>query len=358
MNRHVTHRHSIFCILPPFVLSGLAQHGTARQRAAALKTMTLSNTFRLLREAHRGSTMGRPPVTAAMEKHKQRTIFNSHNAETFSTDVARSEGSQRTGDAAVDEAYDGLGATFDFYAEVFDRNSIDDAGMPLNGYAHFGQDYDNAFWDGQHMVFGDGDGETFQRFTIALDVIGHELTHGVTEHTCHLQYLNQPGALNESISDVFGSLVKQKSLNQKARDADWLIGKGLLAPGINGVALRSMKEPGSAFDDPRLGGKDPQPGNLSDFVHTFDDNGGVHINSGIPNRAFYLVATRIAADYAWEKAGAIWYRTMQDPHLRPASTFATFARLTALNAAQLYHPGSDEEKVVRGAWKDVGLVLR
>ena len=163
--------------------------------------------------------------------------------------------------------------------------------MPLNGYVHFGQDYDNAFWNGQQMVFGDGDDDLFNRFTLSLDVIGHELTHGVTEDEAQLVYYREAGALNESVSDVFGSLVKQRVLNQTADQADWLIGAELLTDAVDGVALRSMAHPGTAYDDAVLG-KDPQPAHMDDFVTTFADNGGVHINSGIPNRAFYLVATR------------------------------------------------------------------
>ena len=218
--------------------------------------------------------------------------------------MVRREGDAPTGDVAVDEAYDGLGATFALFWEAYQRNSIDDAGMPLDATVHYDQDYDNAFWDGTQMVFGDGDGELFNRFTISLDVIGHELTHGVTEKESGLAYFNQSGALNESISDVFGSLVKQRLLGQTADQADWLIGAELLTAKVNGVALRSMKAPGTAYDDPVLG-KDPQPGHMNDFVRTNQDNGGVHINSGIPNRAFYLAATAIGGK-AWDQAGQIW----------------------------------------------------
>ncbi|CAM5676724.1 hypothetical protein SFUMM280S_07534 [Streptomyces fumanus] len=156
------------------------------------------------------------------------------------------------------------------------------------------------------MVFGDGDGEIFLDFTIPVDVIGHELVHGVTQYTANLTYFGQPGALNESVSDVFGSLIKQYTLGQSADQADWLIGAGLLAPRVTGVALRSLKAPGTAYDDDVLG-KDPQPATMDDYVRTGRDNGGVHINSGIPNHAFYLAATALGGN-AWERAGQIWYR--------------------------------------------------
>lgn len=195
---------------------------------------------------------------------------------------------------------------------------------------HYGQDYDNAFWNGHQMVFGDGDGEIFGDFTACVDVIGHELTHGVTQFTAGLQYQDQPGALNESVSDVFGSLVKQHSLGQDAAHADWLIGAGLLAPGIQGVALRSMKAPGTAYDDPRLG-KDPQPAHMRDYVDTTDDNGGVHINSGIPNHAFYLLATALGGQ-AWDRAGRIWYDALTGGRLAADADFTAFARATVAAA--------------------------
>ena len=143
----------------------------------------------------------------------------------------RGEGDPDTGDVAVTEAYDGLGDTWALYAEAFERNSLDARGLPLRASVHYGRDYDNAFWDGTQMVFGDGDGKIFGRFTASLDVIGHELAHGVTEHTAGLMYQGQPGALNESMSDVFGSLVKQRKLGHSADAADWLIGAELLIGG-------------------------------------------------------------------------------------------------------------------------------
>lgn len=206
----------------------------------------------------------------------------------------RYEGQPSNGDVAVDEAYDYLGITHDFFWKEYQRDSLDNKGLILTGTVHYGREYQNAFWNGQQMVFGDGDGEIFNRFTIAIDVVAHELSHGVTETEAGLIYFEQSGALNESLSDVFGSLVKQYHLKQTADKADWLIGEGLLAEGINGKGLRSMSEPGTAYDDPLLG-KDPQPAHMKDFIKTREDNGGVHLNSGIPNRAFYPPQRRSVA---------------------------------------------------------------
>ena len=235
---------------------------------------------------------------------------------------------------------------------MFGRDSIDDEGMPLRGIVHFGRKYDNAFWDGRRMIFGDGDGTLFVRFTKSLDVIGHELTHGVTEDEAGLEYFGQSGALNEHVSDVFGSLVKQYTLGQDAAQADWLIGAEILAPGV-GKALRSMEAPGTAFDHPVLG-KDPQPDHWRRYVRTTDDNGGVHINSGIPNHAFYVTAMEIGGN-AWEAPGEIWYETLRHPRLRPTATFGRFAHLTFLTAERLYGQGSDEANAVKKGWDTVGV---
>jgi Zn-dependent metalloprotease len=245
--------------------------------------------------------------------------------------------------------------TYNFFKEIFKRNSIDTRGMKLDSTVHYGEEYNNAFWNGTQMVYGDGDGEIFQRFTKSIDVIGHELAHGVTQYEAALEYEGQAGALNESFSDVFGSLVKQYSLKQKADEADWLIGNGLLGSKVKGIALRSLKEPGSGYDDPTIG-KDPQPGHMKDYVETTSDNGGVHINSGIPNRAFYLTAIALGG-YAWEKAGRIWYITLTEK-LRERSNFHQAASMSSDVAASLYGNESSEQKAVNKAWKLVGINLK
>jgi Zn-dependent metalloprotease len=194
------------------------------------------------------------------------------------------------------------------------------------------------------MVFGDG--KVFDRFTKSLDVIGHELTHGVTEHEAGLQYLNESGALNESVSDVFGSLVKQYKLGQAADAADWLIGADLVKPGFPGRALRSMIEPGTAWDG------DNQPSHMDGYVQTMTDSGGVHTNSGIPNKAFADLALALGGP-AWEKAGRIWYETLRDRRLKQTATFRQFAHYTVLNAAHFFGP--EERQAVAAAWAEVGI---
>ena len=198
---------------------------------------------------------------------------------------------------------------------------------------------------------GDGDGEVFQRFTKSLSVIGHELAHGVTQFTAGLAYRNQAGALNESMSDVFGVLVEQYFKKQSASEANWLIGEGLFTNHVQGVALRSMKAPGTAYDDDVLG-KDPQPDSMDTYVRTSADNGGVHINSGIPNKAFYVVASELGGN-AWEAPAQIWYGTLTSGTLPPACTFGKFARTTLATAEELFGAGSAEHDAVRKAWDTV-----
>src|SRR6188472_2408179 len=352
MTTLVRRMHCGCTIMPPEVLRQIAARGTKRQRNAALATLATDQTLRLARatyellEAGAHRNLLAVPVAA-----KQRTIYDAQNREVLPGRVVRTEGAAAGADREAEEAYDGLGATFDFFADVYGRNSIDDEGMHLDATVHYGQDYDNAFWNGQQMVFGDGDGDLFNRFTASLDVIAHELAHGVTGDEAKLVYVGQAGALNESLSDVFGSLVKQYSRKQTADKADWLIGEGLFTAKVHGVALRSMKAPGTAFDDPILG-RDPQPATMADYVRTSADNGGVHTNSGIPNHAFYLAATALGG-YAWEKAGRIWYETLRDKRLRPTATFRQFAHYTVANAGHVF--GTAERRAVADAWKAVGI---
>ena len=351
----MTNRNPLACILPPVLLEQIARNGTDEQRGRALDTLSVDSSLRAARLAG-GLTrpVGAPSAHAldTAEEEPQRSIYTANGTETQPGTLVRIEGQGPSGDVDVDESYDGLGDTFYFYRDAYGRDSIDDEGLPLAATVHYGDRYDNAFWDGSQMVFGDGDGELFNRFTISLDVIGHELTHGVTEDEAGLIYFRQSGAINESVSDVFGSLVKQVKLGQTADQADWLIGEGLLTDQVNGVALRSMKAPGTAYDDPVLG-KDPQPAHMRDYVKTMKDNGGVHINSGIPNHAFYLAAVALGGN-ASEKAGRIWYDALRDPKLRPTARFATFAR-TTVRAAQ-HSFGSDEVAAVTDAWRQVGVL--
>ncbi|MDX6354130.1 MAG: hypothetical protein QOF98_1033 [Streptomyces sp.] len=351
----------VFCtIVPPHILDRLARTGDAEVSATARRTLehdARERTQRRLTTAIGpvGGTASATGATgaAAPSDQPERTLYDARHSDSLPGRKVRREGGKATKDASVNRAYDGLGATFETYLKVYERHSIDGQGLPLNASVHYLKDYDNAFWNGEQMVFGDGDGRLFLDFTVSLDVIGHELTHGVTQYTANLDYFGQSGALNESVSDVFGSLIKQYTLGQSAEQADWLIGAGLLAPGVQGHALRSMKEPGTAYDDPQLG-KDPQPATMADYVQTSQDNGGVHLNSGIPNRAFYLVAAALGGN-AWEQAGRIWYDTLTGGGLTTGAQFADFAAATLAAAQARYGEGAAQHDAVLAAWTEVGI---
>ncbi|WP_322508526.1 M4 family metallopeptidase, partial [Anaerolinea sp.] len=252
----MSHRHPLFCVIPPYMLERIAEKGTEVQQERARQALALSEQ---MREQRQKVAVRAEALRTAGPAVRQRSVHSAQYLSNLPGVLVRAEGAAPSGDPAVDEAYDGSGATYDLFWDIYQRNSIDGAGMPLVSTVHYQQGYDNAFWNGYQMVYGDGDEDLpeedrlFNRFTISLDVIGHELTHGVTQYTANLTYANQSGALNESFSDVFGSLVRQYQLRQTAAEADWIIGKGLFTANVNGVGLRSMKEPGTAYNDPILG---------------------------------------------------------------------------------------------------------
>lgn len=338
-------------IVPPYLLQRIANlddPAFAPAAAAARTSLLVERPWRGVRIGESAPPTTAPPRTTVAPRQledAERSIFDAHNTEELPGDLVRDD-SLRSDDLAVTEAWEGLGHTHDLFRYEFKRASIDDANLHLNATVHFGRDYDNAFWDGERMVFGDGDGVVFTRMTKSLSVIGHELAHGVTQYSANLVYSGQSGALNESVSDVFGALVEQRALGQTAESASWLIGEGIFTDQVEGNALRDMRAPGTAYDDDVLG-RDPQPAHMDDFVTTASDNGGVHINSGIPNRAFYLVAAAIGGS-SWERAGQIWYQTLVSGLLKPSATFLDFAEATQEAAG-------DDRLAVAEAWVAVGV---
>ncbi|MFF4588269.1 M4 family metallopeptidase [Streptomyces sp. NPDC001388] len=336
-------------ILPPYILEKLTEADNPRVREAAENTLAIDADFRQNRIETPSLAAPAPPAEFVLE----RTLYDTHTSSALPGDVVRREAGDPSLDGTVNRAYEGLGITFVFFQEAYGRHSIDDANLPLDATVHYRRRFNNAFWDGSQMVFGDGDGHVFNDFTIPMDVMAHELVHGITQYTAGLVYQDQSGALNESLSDVFGSLVKQYARRQNADEADWLIGAGVFTPAVRGQALRSMKAPGTAFDDQLLGGRDPQPSHMTHYVSGGFDHGGVHINSGIPNHAFYLTATAIGG-FAWERAGRIWYETITSGQLSETCGFEEFAQATTDTAERLYGTRHELESVVK-AWSDVGL---
>jgi len=357
---------TLCCIIPEHVLRGIIDKGQAPQNLLDAYQSTIDTT-RQIQDARiqhgRAITLSQQQhaaEAAGTSRPLRRTIFDAQHSFDFD-DLPRDKIMIKEGGALISQASDptqdpnecyvGFEKTYNFYLKFFERNSINGRGLKLDGFVHFGNGYSNAFWDGRQMVFGDGDGVIFNGFTDELDVIGHELTHGVVQYSSPLNYSFQSGALNESIADVFGVMIKQWGENpdhpQNVDEANWLIGEGIWAKGVQGVALRSMKDPGTAYNDARVG-KDPQPNHWRNFktLGLSEDRGGVHINSGIPNHAFYWAAKNIGG-YAWEGAGPIWYKALTSGQLDESATFKEFADLT------IRYGGKYADKV-QDAWERVG----
>lgn len=265
--------------------------------------------------------------------------------------LVRGEGDPVTLDQTVTNAYEAGGCVRDYYRNKLGRNSIDNLGLNQVHNVHVGVNWMNASWRSgvNQMFYGDGDGTIFVDFTKDADVIGHELTHGVTQFTAGLIYFSQSGALNEHFSDVFGTVIEQDMTGT----ADWLIGDGIMGPTLFGEALRSMKAPGTAYDNPLMG-RDPQPDHMSNYYAGPADNQGVHINSGIPNKVFYLVATD--SNVGTDKAALLWYTTLQK--LWATAVFSDFARVLVESARLLTQSGQlrvGTTQTVRSALAEVGL---
>jgi Zn-dependent metalloprotease len=251
------------------------------------------------------------------------------------------------GDATAKRTFDTTRAVADFYKKLFGRNSVDNAGKTLMSSIHFSVNYNNAFWNGSQMTYGDGDGNIFVDFTKGNDVIGHELTHGVTQYSSQFAYANEPGGLNESVSDVFGSMFRQWRANQPVNQADWLIGKNIMGPGAVAqgyTCLRDLSNPAAAHC------LAPQPTNYSQYTPGMDP----HYSSGIPNFAFYKAAMDIGGK-SWEKTGKIWYRALTGFAPQPNMKMSTFAKRTRTLAKSMFPTDPHVYTAVNKAWTAVGL---
>ncbi|HYI09740.1 MAG TPA: M4 family metallopeptidase [Thermoanaerobaculia bacterium] len=337
-------------VIPPHILARMAERtrdpvgDDARTTIEHMREVATGRARTLIESPPAPSPEPVPP-------RKRRRVYDAGQQFHLPGKLARSE-QQPSTDVEANEAYDGSGATYDFFARIFRRHSIDGRGIRLDSTVHYGTRFENAMWNGRQIVYGDGDGRIFTRFTASLDVIAHELMHGVTQYSASLGYSGETGALNEHLSDAFGIMVRQYTHNETAETSDWLIGSALLGSRVNGIAIRSMAAPGTAYDDALLG-RDPQPWHMRDYVHTTADNGGVHINSGILNHAFYLAAKTLGG-WTWEVLGRIWYTAVTD-RLRPDATFADFTRATVDIAGELFGNGGRIQRVVAEAWSEVGL---
>ncbi|GAA0485161.1 M4 family metallopeptidase [Salinibacillus aidingensis] len=248
---------------------------------------------------------------------------------------------------AVDAHYNSE-KVYDYYLNEHDRNSLDGEGMPIISYVHFGENYNNAFWNGRFMTYGDGDGEFMVPLSAGLDVAAHEMTHGVITHSANLNYRNQSGALNESFADVFGALI----------DADdWEVGEDIMASEAKEsgrTSLRSLSNPDKypVSDDIAPFGDGQYPEHMNEFYDLpLDiDNGGVHINSSITNHAAYLIGEQLGKD----KLGHIYYRALTT-YLTPTSNFSDARKAIVQSAEDLYGESSEEVMAVKDGFDQVGI---
>ncbi len=354
------HRNSIHCIMPPYMsdkLGKLFKNNTEERQT--------NEHFRNRRKELASIEPKKKAFTVAVNKapHKLvRELYDAHESPMQVGELIWKEGQKPLPkDKDARNVIEGAGHVWTFYKKLFNRNSIDNKGMAILQNIHYREKkykpFYNAFWDGEQMFYGSGKAKYTNSFTTDLDIIGHELTHGVIDYEAALNYENQSGALNESFADVFGILIKQYTNKTPARKSDWLIGENIL---IGKNALRSMKAPGTAYKNDPVFGDDPQPAVMKDFVklkNTEDDDyGGVHYNSGITNHAFFIASYEMDG-YAWEKMGAIWYATLLDKKLlKKDATFADCAAATLKKATALFGKGSLAYKAVEKGWKDVGVI--
>ncbi len=243
--------------------------------------------------------------------------------------------------AAVD-AHANAQAVYDYYSKTFGRDSFDQNGARITSTVHVGKQWNNAAWNGVQMVYGDGDGSKFKPLSGSLDIVAHEITHAVTQYSAGLLYQGEPGALNESISDIMGAMAD--------RD-DWEIGEDVYTPGIAGDSLRSLEDPS----------KQGNPDHYSNRYTGTEDYGGVHINSSIHNKAAYLLAEGgvhhgvQVEGIGREASEQIYYRALT--YYVTASTDFSMMKQAAIEAANdLYGEGSKQSASVEKAYEAVGIL--
>jgi Zn-dependent metalloprotease len=312
----------------------------------------LSNTTRALNVYQIGSSYYLIDASKAMFKPSQSSFPNDGRGVLYTLDAknddsllyyitAPSPTGFTTVKGAVSAAYYGS-KVYDYFKTAHNRDAIDGKGSTITMVVNFNQNYNNAFWNGQLMVFGNGDGTAFSDLAGGIDVMAHEMTHGVVENSANLIYENQPGALNESFADVFGVLYE---FYVRGGGGNWLIGEDVTTPGIAGDALRNMQDP--AASNVAFSGQ--QPAHMSQYQNlpntSQGDHGGVHINSGIPNKAFYLFAT--SSGVTLDEAGRVYYRALTQ-YLTRNSQFVD-CRLAVIQAAEDLFGGAGNPKALAAA---------
>ena len=336
--------HSCPCcyIIPDIVLKQLKKEGYDVPTDQSNKE---SEDFRLERASFMASER---PLMGVSSNNGQRLVYDSQNQAKKKLKLVRKDSDKPVSDIDVNAAYDNGGIVKSFFKEVLSWDSIDGEALDLIFNVHYQVRYNNAFWDGEQMTFGDGDGVNFSGFARSIDVTGHELTHGVVQYVSGLVYKGQSGALNEHYADVFGTAVKQWHLKQDAKTADWLIGDTCMIGSFKGKAIRSMKNPADTSIVMMA-----QPDSMDKIYKGTSDNGGVHINSGIPNKAFYLVSMEIGTI----PASTLWFDTLKS--LRPTAKFTNFYKALTVSATKMIAENKIPKTslvILEKAFKTVGIV--
>src|SRR5262245_18501964 len=339
-------------IVPKAALERFARDRSlpAEQRKNFADTIKIDAEFRRLRnQANKltrvASLMAAARAPATVAPAPAITVFNCNHGQTLPG--AQILNPATSSDATAKHVFVETSSVAAFYSQVFGRNSVDGAGMTLISSIHYGAHYNNAVWNGSQMTEDDGDGSIFVDFSKGNDVIGHELTHGVTQHSLGLNYTNEAGGLNESLSDCFGSMFRQWGAKQDVRHADWLIGKDIMGPAAikkGFTRLRDMANPAAKHC------LAPQPSKFSQYRPGMDP----HQSSGIPNLAFYTTA-RAVGGHSWDKVGQIWYKSLTGFGPTPNTKMKAFANPTRAVAAQLYPGNTAVANAVDAGWKKVGL---
>lgn len=337
-------------IVPKDVLERLSgdKKLSAELRRKAAESARLTDAVRLLRVQAAALTS----VARSIDDHTELlaatpkvTVYNCRQTQTLPGSPVSNPGAST--DVTAKRTFVETTSVAKFYKTVFNRNSIDNAGMTMMSSIHFGKGYNNAMWNGSQMIYGDGDGQLFVDFTASNDVIGHELTHGVTQYTLQLAYQDDAGGLNESMSDCFGAMFRQWEKGQDAATADWLIGADIIGPTAKARGYTSLRNMANPADKKALA---PQPTLYSQVTPGMDP----HYSSGPPNLAF-CTACKTLGGKSWERVGQVWYAALTTSGAQPKMTMPAFAARTRQLATQLYPKQPTVAAAVDAGWKKVGL---
>jgi len=351
----MTNRYGcICCALPGNLLKHLAHKSAGVDRELIQAQIEHSSMLR----AQRAVQSRQPPAATKLGKQPlHRQVFDAQGSTLLPGKLLRDEDDPPAHDGQANDAYENVGIALQFYKSVLGRESVDGRGMRIDTSVHYGERFANAMWTGKQLIVGDGDGHHVKGLARSLGIIAHEFSHGITQHLVEgglgvVQLPNRPptlkgeaGALNESFSDVFGSMIKQWHAKQDVRQADWLLGEDVLAAHA-GKAVRSLQDPGNTSLTW------PDDDQIKDFGR-YRPTDEAHKASGIANHAFYLAATRLGGN-SWEKLGAIWFKAYQ--RLRARATFLDAAHATLDVAAALHGKGAASHEAVKAAWKQVKVL--